>query len=104
MRADGTVEWLNPTGTILGAFEQWDGTQGEVRLAPGDLLVIYSDGLVEAGNLENKQFGSEGLLRSVLKNHEASLPTLLDSILAGAQEFGDSSHQDDLTVILARIQ
>ncbi len=49
LRAAGEVEWLGATATVLGLFEDWDCTVVETKLLPGDVLVIYTDGISEAG-------------------------------------------------------
>ena len=52
LRGKGSVERLNATATILGAFEDWECSIAEVQLVPGDLLAIYTDGVTEAANAD----------------------------------------------------
>ena len=49
LRANGEIERLNATATVLGLFEEWDCDMVQCPLAPGDVLVIYTDGISEAG-------------------------------------------------------
>jgi predicted DNA-binding transcriptional regulator YafY len=50
LRADGVVERLTSTGTVLGLFCQWDSAVEERQLFPGDTLVLYTDGITESCN------------------------------------------------------
>lgn len=47
LRQDGSVKRLAPTALVIGLFEQWECSVEQIRLAPGDLLVIFSDGATE---------------------------------------------------------
>ena len=46
------MEWLRSTCTVMGLFETWRCEIGEVGLAPGDTLVLYTDGITEAANAD----------------------------------------------------
>src|SRR5206468_10426519 len=65
MRPWGEVEKLDPTATMLGAFRQWRCTESEITLHPGDALLIYSDGVTEAGIDAVEEFGEERLIREM---------------------------------------
>ena len=68
LRGDGTVvDAIARAGTILGAFESVALCDEPVTLAPGDVLLAYTDGVVEARNRAREQFG-EGRLRSLLRS------------------------------------
>ena len=62
LRADGQVERLQPTAMVIGLVEPWTCDVGEVVLDPGDLLVAYSDGISEATDERDQEFGEERLL------------------------------------------
>ena len=98
-----TVDWLNSTCTVMGLFEAWQCEIAEVQLAPGDTLVLYTDGVTEAENAEGEEFGASRLL-DTLKSH-AHLPVgpLLQAVVAAVQQFsGGSEQQDDITLVIAR--
>lgn len=65
LRADGTVEELTRGGLPLGAFDDPMLEEGEVSLRPGDLLVMYTDGVTEAQDGEGELFGEERLVDSL---------------------------------------
>jgi sigma-B regulation protein RsbU (phosphoserine phosphatase) len=87
----------------MGLFEAWQCEIAEVQLAPGDLLVLYTDGVTEAANAQGEEFGDSHLL-DTLKSH-AHLPVgpLLQGVVAAVQQFsGGSEQQDDITLVIAR--
>ncbi len=98
MRANGTVDRLEPTATVLGVFANWSSEEGTVDLAPGDTLVLFSDGVTEAGVETEAEFGEDGLLRVIRENHSGKAEALVESIInavAGEKE-------DDVTVVAIR--
>src|SRR5271167_4313089 len=54
MRLDGSVRHLQATATVIGLFEEWECGVEQIHLAPGDLLVIFSDGFSEAARGEEE--------------------------------------------------
>ncbi len=101
LRRDGTVEWLGATATVLGAFEDWQAALGRTALAPGDLLVVYSDGVTEGGPLR-EPFGEERLV-DVVRNHADATPDrLVSAILERVLSYGSEDQVDDLTLLVAR--
>lgn len=98
MRADGSVDRLPPTATVLGVFPKWESEEGTVDLAPGDTLVLFSDGVTEAGVETEAEFGEEGLLRVMRANRSGGAESLVNAIIhavAGEKE-------DDVTVVAIR--
>lgn len=98
MRADGSVQRLPATATVLGVFQDWSGEEGEVRLQPGDTLVLFSDGVTEAGIETGSEFGEEGLLATIQANRNAGAEVLVQSIVNAVA--GDT--HDDVTVVAIR--
>ena len=104
------VQALGPTGGALGIADDWTWEQRTVRLAPGDTLVLYSDGITEAQNAEMSLFGEERL-RQVIQAHlgspgskTARAQDLLDAVLAEVRvHAGGAAQSDDITLmVLAR--
>jgi len=98
LRANGTVERLEPTSTVLGVFLNWSSEEGAVDLAPGDTLVLFSDGVTEAGVETEAEFGEDGLLRVIRANQAASAETLVTSIISAVA----GEKEDDVTVVAIR--
>jgi sigma-B regulation protein RsbU (phosphoserine phosphatase) len=105
LRANGNVERLNATATVLGLFEEWDCNVVGCELAAGDVLVIYTDGISEAGESddgETEEFGEERLLVAIRKHQRESAEEILDGILSAVQQFSPNQQSDDMTLIVAR--
>jgi catechol 2,3-dioxygenase-like lactoylglutathione lyase family enzyme len=56
------VEHLGSTSTVMGLFDRWECRLAQVQLAPGDILIIYTDGVTEAVNADGEEFGENHLL------------------------------------------
>jgi len=104
-RKDGTIELLEATGTVIGVHEDFKYEETSLTLSPGDLLVLYTDGVTEAENHQGEMYDDGRLCRFVRDNRQAPLETFLDNLLADIQKFtGTTELSDDLTVIALRKQ
>ncbi len=101
-RANGSVERLTATATVLGLFEEWDCSVAELELAAGDVLVIYTDGVSEASPNEEDEFGEERLIEAARDGRAQSADEILEAILSQVQEFSQGEQADDMTLIVAR--
>lgn len=102
LRRDGALERLDATATVLGAFPDWPCEEAAVELAAGDLLVIYSDGVTEAGGENGELFGEARLVDVLRAHHDDPIDGVLQAILAAVTGYGDGSAEDDLTLLVAR--
>ena len=99
----GEPERLLATGTPIGLLPDADYTCGEISLAEGDLLVLYSDGLNEAENSEGEQYGVERLEQSCRNNLDLPLDELSQAIERDLTEYvGAVPFADDRTMVLIR--
>jgi phosphoserine phosphatase RsbU/P len=102
LRRDRTVERLDSTCTVLGLFEEWDCCLDERQLSPGDTLALYTDGITEAFNERDEEFGESRLI-DVLRTHaDLSSKALLASIVSEVRQFSPQEQRDDITLIVAR--
>ena len=102
-RESGQIEVLGPTATMIGAFKNWNCTEEVVALAPGDTLVVYSDGVTEAGiDHHTEEFGEERLRRVVAQKRSAPAKELVQSIVDEVSHFSGASRSDDVTVMALR--
>jgi sigma-B regulation protein RsbU (phosphoserine phosphatase) len=84
----------------LGILDEADYQETTLQLAPGDKVILYTDGIVEAMNKEEEIFGFERLLEVIQGAQSVSSESLLKEILGQVNEFTDGADQhDDLTVI-----
>jgi len=102
MRADGGVERLAATATILGAFDGWDCAVAETILAPGDALLLYSDGITEARSDQDVEFGEARILETLRSHRQAEAPALVTAILEAVRKFSAGEQEDDITLVAAR--
>jgi len=96
------VERLAATSTVLGLFEKWQCNMAEVQLAPGDAFVMYTDGVTEATNGNEEEFGEDRLLEIVKSHWDVPASDALEAVIAGVQQFGEGEQADDMTLIVAR--
>ncbi len=99
MRADGSVEPLSATGTVLGVFSSWTSEERTIDLKTGDTLVIFSDGVTEAGIEDDAEFGEDGLLSVIHANRGGSAETLVNQIVDAVA----GNKADDVTVVAIRV-
>jgi len=97
------VRRLEAGGLPLGAFEDAAYDEETVSLEPGDLLVIFSDGLSEAEDASGTEFGDRRLLACVKSNRGLPVNALLDYLLRTVSEFtAGTTPSDDRTVLVLR--
>jgi phosphoserine phosphatase RsbU/P len=102
IRAGGEIEWLAPTAPAVGLFPTWTCATGDVRLAPGDTLIVYSDGVTEAMADDEEMFGDERLLEIALGLRAAPVDEVVATIVREVERFSGSVQEDDLTLVVAR--
>lgn len=102
LRGDDGLERLGATCTVVGLFEKWDCAMEERELAPGDAVLLYTDGVTEAANGEGEEFGEERLLEAARRYRELSPPELLAAVAEQAREFSPDEQADDITLIVAK--
>jgi serine phosphatase RsbU (regulator of sigma subunit) len=92
-------------GPVLGVLPGARYRQAEVDIEPGDLLVIFSDGVSEAANAEGAEFGEERIVESVKRVWQNSAAGVCDGILADVRKFlGNQPPHDDQTLLVVRLQ
>ena len=102
-RHAGPVESLGSTGVPLGMFPDASWREENATLSPGDLLCVYTDGLTEAVNAREEEFGLERLTAAFAGGREAPVRELCDRILQDVADFArDMPQYDDQTLLLLR--
>lgn len=97
------VRSLSSGSVPVGLFSSATYTDDRVQLQPGEVLVIYSDGVTEALNPAGEEFGDERLAAEVISHRTAPLPEFVQSIITAVQTFAaGASQSDDVTVLVAR--
>ncbi len=103
--ADGGSELLRleEGGPVLGVVRPAPYRAGEVDLRMGDLLVLFSDGVIEAANEQEEEYGEERLASILREIDGQSATDVRDTILADVRQFaGGQTQRDDLTLLVVR--
>jgi phosphoserine phosphatase RsbU/P len=98
------IQRLTEGGPVLGLLKGADYRQGHAAVRPGDLLVLYSDGVVEAESASGEQFDEARLLAVLRDNWDGTAAEIRDEMLRRVQRFLDKGQaQDDFTLVIVRI-
>jgi sigma-B regulation protein RsbU (phosphoserine phosphatase) len=103
LHADGSVTRLSTGGTVLGAFEESTYEHADVAVAPGDRLVLFTDGITEACGAGDDDFGDDRLVAALREIRTADAATLVDRVFSEVARFTGrpGQFQDDATVLVA---
>ena len=100
---DGEESALVAGGPVLGAFDGHAYEEGSVTLAPGQVLIAYSDGITESFDHEGNEFGVAGLRAALSHARGRSAGEILEAVLGAANAHaGDRPQWDDMTLVVVR--
>ncbi|HVF44084.1 MAG TPA: PP2C family protein-serine/threonine phosphatase, partial [Pyrinomonadaceae bacterium] len=103
--SDGTLEQLGAGGLPLGILPDYDYREGRTQLGPGDVLVVYSDGVTETQDPEGEEFGTARLHEVVSQNLRATASGIRDKIEAALSAFAQGTPAvDDITLVIVKRQ
>jgi serine phosphatase RsbU (regulator of sigma subunit)/pSer/pThr/pTyr-binding forkhead associated (FHA) protein len=103
VHSGGTMEQLAAGGLPLGIMADADFREGRTKLQPGDVLVIYSDGVSEAVNPAGEEFGPTRLYEVVARNLDASAAGIRDRIESSLTKFCQGTPAaDDITLVICK--
>ena len=103
-RNNGLTEELRGTGIALGVLEETDYGELSVSFSPGDFLVLYTDGVTEAVNATDEQFGTERLVEAVRSMQGKTAADVLAGIVDRVSSFsGPTPQYDDVTLMILRV-
>ncbi len=99
----GEVIELRPSGIVLGILDELEIEEGSLQVQPGDMLLMYTDGVVEAVNDQQEEFGRDRLSKALRECADASAEEAVEHIEAAVQTFaGGQPQSDDITLIVMR--
>jgi phosphoserine phosphatase RsbU/P len=102
-RRTGSIERLEAGGVPLGVMEDAAYESGESILQPGDWLAIFTDGVIEAENTQQQEYGEARFIGMLHSGVMTTPDVLLDSILTDLDRFaGNAPQHDDVTCVLMR--
>jgi len=96
------VQRLDPTSMVVGLFDNWKCEVAETKLAPGDTLVLYTDGITEARNSAGEEFGESRLVETLQNSCHLPVESLLRTVVKEVQQFTGGEQQDDITLVVVR--
>jgi serine phosphatase RsbU (regulator of sigma subunit) len=103
VRAGGGCETLTAGGLMLGIMPIAPYQQGTAKMEKGDILVLFSDGVTEAANPQDEEFGEERLEHLVASLRDRPAQQIVDEIHAAVAAFTQGAPPaDDITVVVAR--
>ncbi len=98
------VEDLKSTGMAIGILEDVEYTQETIQVYPGDLIILYTDGVTEAINPEMEEYGISRLINTIQENIDSSVQDIAEKILTSVAKFSGSQPQfDDITLLLIKV-
>ncbi|QYO66127.1 SpoIIE family protein phosphatase [Leptolyngbya sp. 7M] len=101
--ADGSTQQLDSGGLPLGLMSVAQYEEGELSLESGDTLVVYSDGVSEAVNPLDEEFGMERLTEVIINNRTASAAGIRDKVESALSSFTQTAPaNDDITLVIAK--
>lgn len=96
--------WLRPTGPAIGLVEKFSIYKEDVKLEPGDILLLYTDGITEAANHQGLLWGEDRLADIIRQNAALSAEQLIQQILKALKDHTNGSPlADDVTLVISRI-
>ncbi len=103
LRSDGSVELLATTGLPLGLFAKTSYEEGRVTLKAGDVLMLYSDGVPEAWDVNEEEFSMDRIVEVLKANREESASRIVEAMLQSIDAFAGAAPQhDDITLMVVK--
>jgi phosphoserine phosphatase RsbU/P len=103
LHGDGSHERLREGGVVLGVFPNQAFKSEVIQLRSGDRLVLFTDGVTEACNGEDEEFGEERLLGVLHENRGQTATEIQKKILQAASEFSRAPWRDDATLLVVAV-
>ncbi len=103
VRRDGTIEEMTATGFPVGLMGIGEYRAEEFRLEPGDCVALYSDGVNEANDQDEQEFGMDRLKAALVKRRKKSAQDIVDGLFEEVDAFATGAPQyDDITALVAK--
>jgi sigma-B regulation protein RsbU (phosphoserine phosphatase) len=103
IRRGSAVTWLEASAPPVGLFAETVYRAQAVQLYSGDLVVAYTDGIVEATNTSGADWGVEGLLATVKRFRPRQPGNIVEAVFAALDEFAGDKQTDDATMLAALV-
>jgi sigma-B regulation protein RsbU (phosphoserine phosphatase) len=105
LRAGGEIEYLSPTGPGVGLSLRSTYRHADILLAPGDTLLAFTDGISEAMNAANEEYGDQRLQQALRNSHRLAPEAILQHIVSTVEQFASGAPQhDDMTMVVFKVE
>jgi len=102
--ATGKYRLLEDGGTVVGLFPTAEYMRGSVKLEPGDVLICCTDGILEAENANEEEFGVDRLAACVTRHRSRTAQAIVDSVLQEVNAFAvGGKHSDDKVLMIMKV-
>jgi serine phosphatase RsbU (regulator of sigma subunit) len=103
IRKNGEIISLSTGGLLLGAFSYAKYESDSIELQPGDILVMYTDGLSEMMDSEEREYGEARIIESAYKYRNESVEVICSMLIKGVKQFsGGPNEIDDMTLVVIK--
>ncbi|HYJ88111.1 MAG TPA: SpoIIE family protein phosphatase [Pyrinomonadaceae bacterium] len=101
---NGRCVRLTEGGPVLGVFPEQSYQQHEIQLRSGDFMVLFTDGVTEAGNAAGEEFGEDRLRELLVSGQKLHAAEMREQIMTAVTEFSNGSFDDDVTLMVLRVE
>ncbi|MFQ5776829.1 MAG: PP2C family protein-serine/threonine phosphatase [Terriglobia bacterium] len=105
VRAQGELAWLKAGGMVIGLFPQMRYERGFLKLRPGDVILVCTDGITEASNAQDEQYESDRIVQVAKANQQRSAREIVDAVFTDVDTFAAAgAHQDDKIMMALKVR
>jgi len=98
------IDYLESTGFFVGMFEFARYEEKKIKLAPNDKLILFTDGVIEAMNHQDEEYGQERFIQILKKYHDFDARSIIDKVLLDVELFvGGAPQSDDITLLVINV-
>jgi sigma-B regulation protein RsbU (phosphoserine phosphatase) len=103
VRPDGSIVWLTTGGAPVGLFPDSIYEEGSVQLGSGDLILAYTDGVIESLNPSHCEWGTDGLRIAATESDAGSAGDMVEVVMQAMDKFSHACQTDDATLAVVRV-
>ena len=103
VHADKTIDFPAAYSGVLGLFSHWTYSDREIELKSGDVLVLMTDGVLEAASDDEEEFGYQRLIAAVQASRDEGVDAIRQRILTDVSEFCENNFEDDASLIVVTV-
>ena len=104
VRVNGEVEYLTEGGMVVGLFAGVRYERGHVKLHPGDVVVFCTDGITEANNSSEEEFGTQRLVDLVTRERHLPAQDIVQAVMTTVDTFSrGGTHEDDRVILILKV-